>query len=199
MLCDSPGLGYRSLLSAWQRPQDILPGVVEPVGPFEAAFARPGPDSMLRRMMLADQQCYLPDDLLAKVDRASMAVSLEARCPILDHRVVEFAWSLPDRFKIRGGVTKWVLREVLYRHVPRDLVDRPKMGFSVPVSGWLTGPLKGWGDELLAEGSLRQVEGLDPTACRAAWRELQGGQAHRGLSLWGLLVFLDWRRRWIGA
>jgi asparagine synthase (glutamine-hydrolysing) len=191
------GVGYRTLLSAWQNPGELANGVVEESGVFVATIDRPGDDSLLGRMMLADQMSYLPDDLLAKVDRASMAVSLEARAPILDHRVIEFSWRLPDDLKMHGNETKWILRQVLHRRVPQALVDRPKMGFSVPISAWLRGPLRSWGDDLLADPTLAADGLLDPRRCARAWSALQGGQEHRSLSLWALLVFLDWRRRWL--
>lgn len=191
------GFGYRTLLSAWQDPGALTTGVTEESGVFVTTLDRPGDGSLLGRMMLADQMSYLPDDLLAKVDRASMAVSLEARAPILDHRVVEFSWRLPDEAKLRGAETKWVLRQVLYRRVPRALVDRPKMGFSVPISAWLRGPLRSWGDDLLADRALDSEGLLDPGRCRRAWSALQSGEEHRSLALWALLVFLDWRRRWL--
>ena len=194
----SVGLAYRSLLSAWQDPGSLVPGVPEASGVFADTLERKHPRSVLSRMMLADQRSYLPDDLLAKVDRASMAVSLEARAPILDHRVAEFAWTLPDHLRLRGNQTKWVLRQVLYRKVPRALVDRPKMGFSVPISAWLRGPLRGWGDDLLAASRLDAVGVLDADKCRQAWDRLQAGEEHRSPAVWGMLVFLDWHARWVG-
>lgn len=160
---------------------------------------RQRPYTLLARMMLADQRSYLPDDLLAKVDRVSMAVSLEARAPILDHRVAEFAWTLPDSMRIRGDQTKWILRQVLYRKVPQALVDRPKMGFSVPISAWLRGPLRSWGNDLLGSAGLGAVDLLDAGRCREAWSRLQAGEEHRSLALWSLLVFLDWHGRWARA
>src|SRR5690606_31851934 len=122
--------------------------------------------------------------------RASMAVSVEARAPILDHRVAEFSWRLPDDMKLRGSQTKWILRQLLYRRVPRSLVDRPKMGFSVPIAGWLRGPLRSWGDDLLSSSRLGSVGIVAPAPCRAAWDALQAGEEHRSLALWALLVFL---------
>ncbi len=192
------GTAYRTLLSAWQRPTELMPGEVEPDGPFIETIERSSGLTMLGRIMLADQLSYLPDDLLAKIDRASMAVSLESRAPLLDHRLAELSWTLPDRFKIRDRQTKWLLRQVLYRRVPQALVDRPKMGFSVPISAWLRGPLKSWGDDLLSPNRLAALDFLDQEACRGAWRALQEGQEHRSPALWALLVFLDWHSKWLG-
>jgi asparagine synthase (glutamine-hydrolysing) len=143
--------------------------------------------------MLADQTTYLPDDLLAKVDRASMAVSLEVRAPLLDHRVAEFSWRLPLSLKLRGSVGKWVLRQVLYRRVPREIVDRPKMGFSVPIDRWLRGPLRCWAESLLppVADSL-----LDGAAVRRAWDDLQTGRRRTGESVWAVVMLQAWRSRW---
>jgi asparagine synthase (glutamine-hydrolysing) len=151
---------------------------------------------LLDRMMLLDQQTYLADDLLAKVDRASMAVSLEARVPLLDHRVVEFAWRLRSDHKVRDGRGKWLLRQVLYNYVEPALVDRPKMGFSVPIGDWLRGPLRAWAEELLfvraeSDGFLR----LEKT--RPAWERIQGGADDAGLAIWAVLMFESWRRHWL--
>jgi asparagine synthase (glutamine-hydrolysing) len=142
-------------------------------------------------MMAWDLVSYLPDDILAKVDRASMGVSLEARIPLLDHRVVEFAQRLPLDLKIRGNVGKHVLRRVLHRYVPPALVDRPKRGFAIPVDAWLRGPLREWASDLLAEDRLKREGYLDPAAVSTAVREHLAG-ASRGAQLWVVLMFQSW-------
>jgi asparagine synthase (glutamine-hydrolysing) len=192
----SVGEMYRSLLSAWPRPQDLVlgGGGVEDVG--EGILDEDPSADLLDRMMLADQTTYLPDDLLAKLDRASMAVSLEVRAPLLDQRVAEFSWRLPRTLKLRDGVGKWILRQVLYRHLPRELVERPKMGFSVPIDDWLRGPLRSWGADILSPDGLRQRGLLDPAPVARAWDALQEGQQAAGPALWAVLMFESWRARW---
>jgi asparagine synthase (glutamine-hydrolysing) len=147
-------------------------------------------------MMLADQSTYLPDDLLAKVDRASMAVSLEVRAPLLDHRVVEFSWRLPRALKVRGTLGKWILRQVLYRKVPQAMVDRPKMGFSVPIDRWLRGPLRPWAESLLPDATEGGDDLLNGAAVHRAWRDLQEGRRAVGAGLWAVVMFQAWRARW---
>jgi asparagine synthase (glutamine-hydrolysing) len=184
---------YRSLMSAWQHPEAVLDS--EDVADDTLRVLRGSwPPQLLDRMMLADQQTYLPDDLLAKVDRASMAVSLEVRAPLLDHRVVEFAWRLPASMKLRDGETKWILRQVLYRRVPRSLIDRPKTGFSVPIDAWLRGPLRGWAEDLLA--SLPSLPFLRAEPVTTAWRDMLARRRAAGTALWALLSFLDWQAHW---
>jgi asparagine synthase (glutamine-hydrolysing) len=195
MNAESVGDMYRSLLSAWQHPEHVV--VEEPVDvdQNEAILNGCEPADLLDRMMLADQLAYLPDDLLAKVDRASMAVSLEVRAPLLDHRLVEFSWRLPRALKLREGVGKWILRQVLYRRVPPALVERPKMGFSVPIDRWLRGPLKQWASELLAPSELARAGLLNSSAILEGWQGLQLGRP-AGAALWAVIVFQAWRARW---
>jgi asparagine synthase (glutamine-hydrolysing) len=189
---------YRRLLSAWPDPAALLSGEL-PAARADAvdrAFVGGAGLGLLDRMMLADQSAYLPEDLLAKVDRASMAVSLEVRVPLLDHRVVEFGWTLPASLKVRGGTGKWILRRVLERYVPRELIDRPKIGFTVPIADWLRGPLRPWAEDLLADLG-RHDDGLfdRPTLLRA-WRDFQHRRRALGLGLWAVIHFQAWRARW---
>jgi asparagine synthase (glutamine-hydrolysing) len=125
-----------------------------------------------------------------------MAVSLEVRAPLLDHRVVEFSWRLPRALKLRGSLGKWILRQVLYRRVPREIVERPKMGFSVPIDRWLRGPLRKWADGLLSSEDLRRGGLLEPGTILQTWRDLQAGRRPAGAGLWAVIMFQAWRRRW---
>ena len=192
---DGPSDFYRSLVAAWQRPAGTteLHGAAR--GTFEAVMDSAEPVSYVDRMMLADLLTYLPDNNLAKVDRASMAVSLEVRVPLLDHRLVEFSFRLPTAMKIRDGQTKWPLRQVLYRHVPRTLVEREKMGFDAPIGAWLRGPLREWASDLLAERASDDSV-LDLARVRTAWRDHMAQRANHGLSLWVALMLLAWRKHW---
>ena len=146
----------------------------------------------LDRMQYLDLVTYLPDDILTKVDRASMAVALEARVPLLDHRVVAFAWSLPRRMKLRQGQSKWLLRQVLYRHVPREMMERPKMGFAVPLDAWLRGPLRDWAEALLDPATLEAQGWIDPAPVQTAWRTHLSGRANLQYPLWTVLMFQAW-------
>ncbi len=182
---------YRSLISQWQEPEQLIGAKMEdgPVYDPETWTIAP---SYIEAMQYLDTVTYLPDDILTKVDRASMAVSLEARVPLIDHRVVEFAWRLPMSFKIRNGETKWLLRQVLYRYVPRQLIDRPKMGFGVPIDEWMRGPLKDWAADLLDDRRLED-EGFNPSPIKEKWAEhLSGGRNWQYL-LWTVLMYQAWR------
>ena len=143
-------------------------------------------------MMLFDGLTYLPDDILVKVDRAAMAVGLETRAPLLDHRVADAAWRLPPSMMIRDGRGKWALRQVLYRHVPQELVDRPKAGFAIPVGRWLRGPLRDWAEELLSERRLREEGYLDAAVARSLWTQHGSGLRDLTARLWNILMFQAW-------
>ena len=152
--------------------------------------------SFLARMRYYDMRTYLCDDILTKVDRTSMAASLEAREPLLDHRVVEFAMGLPDHLLYREGRSKWLLRAVLERYVPRSLFERPKMGFSIPTGTWLRGPLRDWAEALITTDRLADEGLLDPKEVTRLWEEHQSGRANRETVLWNILMLQAWRERY---
>jgi asparagine synthase (glutamine-hydrolysing) len=193
-----PGALYLQLVTHWD-PAAVAPGAAEARGVlFDERIAEEFPDLSLR-MQFLDLVTYLPDDILTKVDRASMAVALEARVPLIDHRVVEHAWRLPQRMKIRNGESKWVLRRILERHVPRSLTERPKMGFSIPLGDWLRGPLRDWAEHLLAEQRLREAGLLDIGQVRRHWQEHISGHRNWQYLIWDVLMLEAWRERWGGS
>jgi asparagine synthase (glutamine-hydrolysing) len=188
---------YRRLVSQCEDPAALSPHAAEhPTLPWAKGPIGALPTS-LDRMQLLDTLTYLPDDILQKVDRASMAVALEARPPLLDHRIVEFAWALPRHFKIRGNESKWLLRRVAERMVPRALLERPKMGFGIPLADWLRGPLRDWAEDLLQPSRLGGGL-LDVVAVRQLWSDHLSGGRNWAYSLWTVLMFEAWRRRWAG-
>ncbi|MEC9369094.1 MAG: asparagine synthase (glutamine-hydrolyzing) [Pseudomonadota bacterium] len=184
---------YRKLTSQWDEAASIVPGASErdSVASDRAMKSRFTDD--VAWMQFVDTATYLPDDILTKVDRASMAVALEARVPILDHRMVEFAWRLPMRFKMRNGQSKWLLRQVLGKYVPKELFERPKMGFGVPIDAWLRGPLKDWAADLLDASTLRDGGLIDPDPITKKWIEHSSGQRNWQYFLWNVLMFQAWR------
>jgi len=182
---------YLGLLTHWN-PKELVLGGLEPTTYLSGNTLSLDSLNDVQRMMALDAITYLPDDILVKVDRAAMGVSLEGRVPFLDHRVVEFAWRVPQSLKIRDGVGKWVLREVLYRHVPKELIERPKMGFGVPIDSWLRGPLKVWSEELLNEGRLRREGYFNVALVRQKWTEHLSGNHNWQYPLWDILMFQQW-------
>jgi asparagine synthase (glutamine-hydrolysing) len=183
---------YHRALSHWHNPGEIILDSREPSTLRDSIYELSDSFDIEQVMMLADLLAYLPDDILTKVDRASMAVSLEARVPLLDHRVVEFAWGLPHTFKIREGVGKWILRQVLGKYVPRCLIERPKMGFGVPVDCWLRGPLRDWAEDLLSVKMLSSHGFFNPIPIREKWLEHLTGHRNWQYLLWDVLVFQEW-------
>jgi asparagine synthase (glutamine-hydrolysing) len=191
---------YLSLVTEWQDPAQVVRGVsggtlVEPSSLLDDPLPEcdlAGVANSSLRMMYRDSMTYLPDDILCKVDRAAMAVSLETRVPFLDHRVAEVAWQLPIGMKIRGGQGKWALRQALYKHVPSELIDRPKAGFGIPVGQWLRGPLRPWAESLLDQNRLNAEGYFYPAPIRKKWAEHLAGQRDHTASLWTVLMFQAW-------
>jgi asparagine synthase (glutamine-hydrolysing) len=183
---------YSALMSHWQQPEHVVMSSSAAATVFDSPAIWPQVDSFTHWMMAVDAEQYMADDILVKVDRAAMANSLETRVPLLDHRVVELAWQLPLHLKIREGKGKWVLREVLYRHVPRELIERPKKGFSIPLGQWLRGPLRDWAETLLADDRLQQEGYFKATPIRALWLEHLNGKRDNALMLWSILMFQAW-------
>lgn len=182
---------YRSMLTHWDTPSNVVINSNEYKGEvWDPALKTRFPD-FLDRMQILDSLTYLPDDILTKVDRASMAVGLEARIPLLDYRLVEASWALPREMKIRNGVSKWIMRQILYRRVPQHLIDRPKMGFGVPLAEWLRGPLREWAEALLDENMLRQQGIFDVFEVRGHWTRHLSGENWAYL-IWDVLMFQSW-------
>jgi asparagine synthase (glutamine-hydrolysing) len=189
---NSPEATYHSLVSDWKNPEAILLAAHEPLTALTDYIQWADLSNFIQRMMFLDLITYLPDDILTKVDRASMGVSLEARVPMLDHKVVEFAWRMPLSMKVRNGQGKWLLRQVLYKYVPRELIERPKMGFGIPIDSWLRGPLRDWAEELLDESRLRQEGFFNPAPIRQKWAEHLSGKRNWAYHLWDVLMVQGW-------
>ncbi|OPY15548.1 MAG: Asparagine synthetase (glutamine-hydrolyzing) 1 [Syntrophus sp. PtaB.Bin001] len=183
---------YQVKSSQWKNPDDLVIHGTEPMTVTNDPCQHLHCGNLLDRMMYIDAMSYLPDDILVKVDRAAMGVSLETRVPILDHRVVAFAWQLPQHLKVQSGQSKWLLRQVLYRHVPKLLLDRSKSGFSVPVDYWIRGPLREWAEELLAEEKLKAAGFFHPKLIRKCWKQHVSGQANWKNCLWSVLSLQAW-------
>ncbi|MBU6208070.1 MAG: 7-cyano-7-deazaguanine synthase, partial [Alphaproteobacteria bacterium] len=181
---------FRSYMTAWVDPQELLAdGRTDWARP---PMAQAVAGDMMARLMLDDQLNYLPDDILCKVDRASMAVSLETRIPALDPRVAEAAWRIPEPERWFGGKGKSILRDILYRHVPQEIVDRPKRGFAVPLEEWLHGPLQGWAGDLLAEDTVRRQGILNASVVSRKWKDYRDGGVTTSAQIWTLLMFQAW-------
>ncbi|PUA16912.1 asparagine synthase (glutamine-hydrolyzing) [Glaciimonas sp. PCH181] len=183
---------YYSLVSEWSNPSEIVVEGVEPSTLLSRRSDWPGLAAFEERMMYLDSMTYLPDDILAKVDRAAMGVSLETRVPFLDHRVVELAWRIPLKMKINNGQGKQVLRDILYKYVPRELIERPKQGFGIPLGAWLRGPLREWAEALLDRSRLKHEGYLNPDQIRIRWEEHIANKRNWEHSLWSVLMFQSW-------
>lgn len=187
---------FRRLVSVWHNPDSVVRGAAEPHNLlWDNELTARIPD-LIERMQLMDVMTYLVDDILTKVDRASMATGLEARVPLLDHRVAEFAFTLPREMRVHNGQGKRILRDILGRHVPRSLFERPKQGFGIPIGKWLAGPLKEWAEDLLSPTKLAEDGLIDPIPVRAAWNAHKSGEANHEVQLWTVLMYQAWKDKW---
>lgn len=183
---------YRSFVAYWERPETLVIGGNEHRNYFAENLNPAEVKTYYDSMMLVDSLTYLPDDILVKVDRAAMGVSLETRVPLLDHRVVEFASRIPLNMKVRNGQGKWILRQVLYKYVPKDLIERPKMGFGIPINDWLRGSMRDWAENLLSESRLKREGYFNPGPIVQKWQEHTSGKRNWGYHLWNILMFQSW-------
>lgn len=190
---------YLSFISQWPDPQGVVRDAREPSIQLDWPALGLGHLDVMERMMVRDALGYLHNDILVKVDRAAMAVSLETRVPFLDHGLYEFAARLPAHMKVRNGSTKWLLRQVLYRHVPQALIDRPKAGFGIPLAAWLRGELREWAESLLSSASLQRSGMFDIQRVQQAWQLHQSGAANRQHQLWCVLMYQAWHAHWHGV
>lgn len=195
LACTGKESFYHQLSSHWKDPERIVIASKEPRTIHNTVNAWPKTDTFEHWMMAVGAQTYMTDDILVKVDRAAMSNSLEVRIPMLDHRVVELAWRMPIGLKIRDGTGKWLLREVLYRHIPKELVDRPKMGFTIPLADWLRGPLRTWAEALLDEARILREGFFHPAPIRASWADHICGRRDHSAKLWCVLMFQAWLER----
>ena len=193
--CQEWSGAYVALVSAWNAPDKLVIDSHHEAAHIDAATQANMPDA-LRAMQWLDQTTYLVDDILTKVDRASMAASLETRVPLLDHRLVEFAWTLPAEMKVRNGQGKWILRQVLNRFVPAPLLDRPKMGFAIPLESWLRGPLQEWASDLLSDRRVREQGFLHADMVTQEWNKFFAGGGGHQHKVWALLMWMAWVDKW---
>lgn len=188
---------FKQIVGQWHAQDGLVVGAnYIPDKIWNGFFANSFPE-LTRRFQTIDAITYLPDDILVKVDRASMAMSLEARCPFLDYELMEFTFGLPEKYLVRDGITKWILRECLYKRIPRELIDRPKVGFMLPLGEWLRGPLRGWAEELLNEKKLKEEGYLNSNVVHEYWRRHLSGRDNWQYRLWCILMFQSWKNRWV--
>ncbi len=187
---------YDGLVSHWRNTRELVPGSTEPITVLRDKTQWANLENFASQMMYLDLVTYLPDDILVKLDRASMGVSLESRVPFLDHNVVEFAWRMPMTMKIRDGQGKWLLRQVAYKYVPRELFERPKTGFGIPIESWLRGPLRDWAEDLLDPVRIRNQGYLNPDPIMTKWKEHISGRRNWQYYLWDVLMFQAWKEQW---